>query len=223
MKPATRRAAVVGLCAVLLVCAATESRGFREDFNGTSLNPAVWQVELGNGEVVVADGVVTVSCAGSTFPVATTIADPIPDGDFVVRVRMRYPTVTTCGDGFGALDNFYPFSPLGCRPFLVWQDGGGWYAYSGSTAQFYIGTGPETGYHTYEWRYMSGVYEFSLDGVSLYADSCAPRATALFFGHPHPVSCPSWTSFEIDFIEVVPFGPTSASQNSWGRLKQIYR
>src|SRR5262245_31607635 len=61
---------------------------FHDDFNGDSLDPAVWSVDLGDGgQISVANGVVTVTCTGSTFPVTTTVEDPFPPGEFLVRVR----------------------------------------------------------------------------------------------------------------------------------------
>jgi hypothetical protein len=196
---------------------------FRDDFNGSSVNGSVWGVASGSGQVYVGNGEITLVGGGATFPAVITKHDPFPAGDYVVRVGLRYDSVAWCGCGVGSVDNFYPFFPQGCRPFLAWQDSQGWYVYSGGTDYRYLGTGPETGYHEYEWRYVDGTHTFFLDGVSLRSESCAPRATAIFLGHLHPVSCSPWTSFSVDYVEVSPHAVTPTTRERWGRLKQIYR
>ena len=197
---------------------------FHDDFDGTVVDTTAWVLEPGDGQIVVAGGVVTLSCAGSSFPVVTSRYDIFPPGDFRVRVGMQYVSQNRCGDGFGAMDNFWEdyFSGNACRPFLIWQDGGGLYVYSGSSGYTLLGSG-DTGYHIYEWSYAGAQYEFSMDGTVRAIGACAPRATHVFFGHPHPIGCTPWTSFAIDFIDVSSFGETAARRTSWGRLKQIYR
>jgi hypothetical protein len=215
--------ACAALC-VALISGAAGAQVFHDDFDGTALDPAVWSVEPGDGQVSVADGVTTLSCPGNTFPVVTTLNDPFPPGDFLVRVRLRYVSVAWCGDGFGALDNFWEdYYGDACRPFLLWQDQLGWYSYSGGTGYYYIGPGPNTDYHVYEWIYLNGRYTFSLDGATLSSGDCAPRATRLFFGHPHPISCAPWTSFEIDYVHVEPTGATPTQKSTWGSVKARYR
>jgi hypothetical protein len=198
---------------------------FRDDFNGTSLDPSVWSVAPGDGQAVVANGVVTLSCPGATFPVVASIASLFPPGDFIVRVGMQYLAQAQCGDGFGSVDNFWENygGANVCRPFLIWQDGGGVHVYSGSSGNTVLGPAPDTNYHVFEWLYSSGQYEFSMDGIVRASGGCAPRVTQVFFGHPHPISCSPWTSFSIDFIEIVPAGTTEVLRTSWSRVKAIYR
>ena len=198
---------------------------FRDDFNGSSLNQSVWIVAAGSGQVVVADGEVTLSSGGSVFPVVTSIEDVFPPGDFVVRVGMRYLSQAVCGTGFGAMDNFwenYRGDPV-CRPFLIWQDGGGVHVYSGSASNTVLGPAPDTAPHVFEWAYMDGRYDFVMDGVARSSGMCGVRPTRIFFGHPHPINCTPWTSFAIDFIEILPTGATRTSIASWARLKALYR
>jgi hypothetical protein len=83
-----------------LLCLAplnAESQVFHDDFDGEVLQPTVWSVEPGDGEVLVANGVVTMTCTGSTFPVVTTVDDPFPPGDFLVSVRLRYTSTLFAG------------------------------------------------------------------------------------------------------------------------------
>ena len=212
------------LCCSALLPRSAAAQVFHDDFDGTALDPTVWSVEVGDGQIVVADGVATLLCTGSTFPVATTVLEPFPPGDFRIRVRLRYVSVARCGDGFGALDNFWEdYYGTACRPFLLWQDAGGWYSYTGSSGYYYIGSGPTTEYHDYEWTYIAGRYSFFLDGAMLSTGDCAPRPTRLFFGHPHPIGCSPWTSFEIDYVHIEPFGETGTEKAAWGSMKSRYR
>jgi hypothetical protein len=199
---------------------------FRDDFDGTSLDPAIWTVDMGDGQIEVGGGVVTLTCPGATFPVVTSVPGLFPaTGDFVVRAGMQYLSQARCGDGFGAMDNFWE-NYLGagvCRPFLIWQDGAGVHVYSGSVGNTVLGPAPDLNYHVFEWTYMNGTYYFSLDGAPRASGTCATRATQVFFGHPHPVGCSPWTSFAIDFIEVMPAGATEVLRASWSKVKAIYR
>ena len=194
------------------------AQSFHEDFDGTELDNSIWLVEPGDGEIVVANGVATVTATGTTFPVATTKQDPFPPGDFLLRVGLRYLTVARCGAGFGAVDGFFPGQ--GCSPFKLWQDAAGWYVYSGSLGFQLLTPHPQYEYHVYEWLYVNGEYSFTLDGVPIMSGGCAPRATSFFFGHVHPISCSGgWTSFEIDFVHIEPFGPVQSKTETWGRIK----
>jgi hypothetical protein len=202
----------------------SSAQTFRDDFDGNAVDTALWVVEPGDGQVTVDGGVITLSCAGSTFPVVTSRIDPFPPGDFRVRVGMQYLSQSSCGDGFGAMDNFWEDYNTGtaCRPFLIWQDPGGLYAHAGSAGAAMQIPG-DTAYHLFEWTYLNGTYEFSMDGVVRASGGCAPRATQLFFGHPHPIGCSPWTSFAIDFIEVSPIGATAMQRTTWGEVKELYR
>jgi hypothetical protein len=219
----------VWLCLAVLVLEAVPAGAgvFRDDFNGTAVDTAVWSIEESDGTVTLADGAILLSCpGGASFPVVTTRSDPFPPGDFLVRVRMKYVLQQNCGDGFGALDNFWELyqGQDVCRPFLLWEDSGGHYVYSGSGGHTWLGPSAGSDWHVYEWLYTGGRYEFWMDGVVRASGGCASRATKIFFGHPHPIHCNSgWTSFAIDFIEIESFGVTEMRASSWGALKEIHR
>ena len=133
---------------------------------------------------------------------------------------MKYLSVALCGNGFGAMDNFWErYHGSACRPFLVWEDMGGWYVYSGSPDHLHLSSAPTTDYHVYEWRFVNGSYELQIDGVTAMADGCAPRATSIFFGHPHPIACAPWTSFEVDYIHIEPMGATTTAAPTWAAIK----
>jgi hypothetical protein len=211
---------------LLTLPAIAHAQSFHDDFNGAALDTSIWSVDLGTGQVIVGGGVVTLTGAGATFPVVTTRADPFPPGDFRLRVGMQYLSQGFCGDGFGAMDNFWEdyYTGTACRPFLLWQDSGGEYVYSGGAGGTVIAPPPELGYHVYEWDYLAGQYQFLVDGVFRASGACAPRATSIFFGHPHPIGCGGpWSSFAIDFIDIAPLGATPARGASWGSVKAKYR
>ncbi len=220
------RVSITSLAALILMILQTRAfaQTFRDDFNGAELDAGAWLAEPGNGLVALGNGVVTLSCSGQTFPVVTSRQDPFPPGDFRVRVGMQYLVTAHCGNGFGAMDNFWEdYHGVACRPFLIWQDNGGHYVYTGSSGNTWLGPAPDGAYHVYEWTYIGGSYEFFLDGVMRASGACGPRATRVFFGHPHPIGCSPWTSFAIDFIEISAVGATSSNTESWGRVKQVYR
>ena len=223
------RALLSGLLTVLsalLLTSEARSQYFRDDFDGAAIDPLAWAVTPGSGSVTVDGGLVTLSNQGPLFPVVTTIIDPFPAGDFLVRVRLAYLSQQHCGDGFGAMDNFwenYHGAPA-CRPFLLWEDNGGRYGYTGSLGANWFTTTIDPDFHLYEWLYTDGEYQFFVDGEFRSSGGCAPRATKIFFGHPHPISCAApWTSFAIDYIEIEPFGATGSRASTWGALKQLYR
>jgi hypothetical protein len=138
---------------------------------------------------------------------------------------MKHVTTHVCGVGFGAMDNFWEnyHGQQVCRPFLLWQDLGGLYVYTGSVGYTVLAPAPANDWHLYEWLYMNGQYQFSMDGIVRATGDCAPRATRVFFGHPHPVSCYPWTSMAIDFIEIVAQGAAADARTTWGGMKASYR
>ena len=142
-------------------------------------------------------------------------------GDFLIRVGFRYPDPQAGGNGFGATNGFIVGQPgIG---YWLWQDFccGGLRAACGETV-VPLAAAPETNYHVYEWRYLSGVYYFYVDGVPTANAASAFRPTGFFFGHPPTSFCP-WTTQQIDFVHVEPLGVTSVASTSWGRLKAMYR
>jgi hypothetical protein len=198
---------------------------FRDDFDGTSINTERWVVDLVDGEIVVSNGHAIFTGGLNSFPVMSTRVDPFPPGNFRVVVGMQYLEQRFCGDGFGAMDNFWENYRFGiaCRPFLLWQDTGGLYAYTGSAGGTSLVSPIDLNYHVFEWTYLDGQYSLSVDGQLMSSGSCAPRATQVFFGHPHPISCSPWTSFAVDFIQISPIGATPAHRTGWGQVKTTYR
>lgn len=219
--------ASVTLLVVLRSSGSATAQTLRDDFDGNALNPDKWVVDSASpSDVTVANGFMTLANSSSSFPVVTSKNNPFPDGDFRVRIGFRYVAQGFCGDGFGAIDNFWEnyHGENVCRPFMLWQDSGGLYSYTGSVGGTVLLAAPETSYHEVECTYVSGEYRLYLDGAFRASGACAPKATGLFFGHPHPISCGGpWSSLSVDYVEVSPIGATASGQHSWGKLKQLYR
>jgi hypothetical protein len=216
-----RRVLVAFACLIFCVRTAT-AQTFHDDFDGSGLDPARWVV-AGGGTITVAGGTTTLSAScGQVFPYVTSLNNPFPaTGDFLVRVGFRYPDPQAGGNGFGATNGFIVGQPgIG---YWLWQDFccGGLRAACGETV-VPLAAAPETNYHVYEWRYLSGVYHFYVDGVLTASAASSFRPTGFFFGHPPTAFC-AWTTQQIDFVHVEPLGVTSVAGSSWGQLKAIYR
>lgn len=217
------RAARTALLCICIVCANTvNAQVFHDDFDGTSLDPAKWNV-AGGGVITVAGGFSTQSAAcNQVFPYVTTVSNPFPEtGDFIVRVGFQYPSPSNGGNGFGATTGFVLGQPG--TGYWVWQDYccGGLRAVCGNLV-VPIAPAGDTGYHLYEWRYIGGVYSLYVDGTLRASDVSAFRPVGFFFGHPPYAYCP-WTTQAIDFVHIEAANVTSARASTWGRVKAIYR
>jgi hypothetical protein len=212
---------LIVLCAQFATSRAN-AQVFHDDFDGTSLDPAHWVV-AGGGTITVAAGTATLSAGcGDAFPYVTTLNNPFPlTGDFLIRVGFRYPDPQAGGNGFGAVNGFI-VGQAGIG-YWLWQDFccGGLRAACGETV-VPIAPAPEINYHVYEWRYLSGVYYFYVDGVPTANAASSFRPTGFFFGHPPTGFCP-WTTQQIDFVHIESLGVTATAGTTWGSLKAIYR
>jgi hypothetical protein len=193
---------------------------FRDDFDGNNLNSNNWQVYTNGGIVTVNSGFVTVSrqTAGNSFPYIHSKHNFIPEtGNFIVKIGIQYLSVTAHGDGLSVDDNIPSNgSPQGVRIYTLWQDstqGFLFHDYTGT--HVYQIAAPQLDYHTIEFRWLDSTDEYYVDGIlvnTVARGDEVPRPSTLWFGNPvvtaHPLS---WTSFRIDYIEVVnidsPTGP----------------
>jgi hypothetical protein len=192
---------------------------FHDDFNGPTLDLGKWNLNLGGGSAVFANGRLTLSAPPGQFPYLTSRYNPFPaQGDFMVRVGFRYPDVQMDGNGFGA--------DYAERGFGVWQDlcCGPLRAAVGDVYPFYPPglPVPDTTYHVYEWDYIGGTYYFYLDGSFVLLNASSYRPALIFFGHP-PQTASAWTTQEIDFVHIEAFNVVPTRTQSWGRLKTLYR
>jgi hypothetical protein len=176
---------------------------FSDDFDGTVLDSSKWILLPGNGAVTVANGKATLSCpSGGIFPYMVPRSDAIPiQGDFFIRLGMRYLSAATAGTGFkGTREGVDPSSEVA---FAYWQDTccGGHRAVVGNSWVTLSQT-VDTSYHTYEWRCIQGTYSFYFDGHLMGTGSTLERPTSFFFGHPPVASLPQWSSQELDYVRV---------------------
>jgi hypothetical protein len=166
---------------------------FNDDFNGTSVDGSKWDLSLGDGTAIVSGGKLTLSATTGNFPYLTAKTNPFPaQGDFLLRVGLRYASSPGAGTGIGP-------DWVNRGGFWVWQD------YNGFSTQ--VGDVPVTldyhdlTYHVFEWRYVSGTYSLTIDGNSKGTSASSFRPTSLFIGHP-PYASSGWTSLEIDFVHI---------------------
>lgn len=192
---------------------------FRDDFDGTSLDPDVWQIFTNSGTVSVDSGWVTLSRpdAGNAFPYVHTKYNLIPpNGNFAVRIGLQYLSVTVHGDGFSIDDRLPANGSPGSwawQPtvYTLWQDSELGYVlfdYTGNTR--YHTTAPNLNYHDVEFRWLDNTDEYYIDGQlanRVTRGSTVSRPVDLWFGNPViPEGSARWTSFRIDYIEVDSLG-----------------
>ena len=220
--------ACVSAFALAAVVSKARAQGLHDDFNGSELDTTIWSADRGNGDIVVGNGVMTLSSGGELFPLVITKKNPFPEGDFVVRVGCQYVSAARCGCGLGTTTNFYSAD---CRPFVLWQDAvapeGAWYVYVGTSLRTFLPLAEHLDYHIFEWDRIDGVDLCLMDGVFVASSPCSLRPIDFFFGHPRPGGCdpdaPYWTALAVDFIDISPLGPTDVHSTSWGKLKALYR
>ena len=195
------------------------TQGFREDFDGTALDPNVWQVYTNGGLVDVDSGYVTLSKIGisNTFPYIHTKFSPIPpNGNFAVKIGVQYLEANPYGNGL-SIDYELPANgALGSwawQPsiYTLWQGstfGFNLLDFSGSS--LYYVPAPDLDYHEIEFRWLDDTDEYYIDSQLVSKEprsSNVPRPVDIWFGNPVTAdSIRAWTSFRIDYIEVYAIG-----------------
>jgi hypothetical protein len=193
---------------------------FREDFDSASLDPTKWSVSPGEGGLTFVDGTVVLSSPGGPFLFLTPVTNPFPDGDWSLKVRFRFPSVSVCGNGLGSTrDGAGPLSESG---FALWKDNDwGMRVAVGDIDP--VNLVADTSFHVYEWDRLGRTYLFYFDGTLVASDDSDLRPTSFFFGHPQFVTCDGWTSEQVDFIQITAVGPTPTHRDTMGGLKSYYR
>lgn len=238
-----RSVMLLAACAALALCAPKTSRAdvewvtvFRDDFNGSQLAPASWQVLSTNGVLTVNGGFLQLRSGGRGFPSLTTAYGIVPTvGSFRLRFGFRYGRTTCLGTRIGAIASGIaapscPYDPSFDPAYYGFKRD-----CAGSNAAAYpsglvsacgyvpIGFADASGYHIGEIVYASGSIAIALDGVGIAnAPGPVPRPSAIFLGWG--TDGYDYTEYDLDFVEVqAAGGVTSEQATSWGRVKSLYR
>jgi hypothetical protein len=226
----------------LTLCAAPASAEwvtvFRDDFDGTTLNAAAWEVVDLSGTFEVEGGRLHLRSVPNGLPTIASIAGVVPTlGPFRVRIGFQYGATTCYGTRLGLQSPepatqscpddpaFYGFH----RDCAV---GTNVHAHAIGT---YQGCDPGCGfcrvifepgapaYHVGELTWLDEKVHAGVDGVELdVVAGSQPRPTRVFFGWG--TTAGAFTEFDIEFVEVqVPEQPVPAVTPTWGKVKDHYR
>jgi serine/threonine protein kinase len=185
-----------------------------DDFKGRDLDSATWVSILGDGEIQVSGGAVRLRSNGKTFPIIYPQTNPFPDGNFSLKLTMRYLDVTEMGVGFRLgemlaehgtsedtnLDELYKG-----RIIEIWQDNNEWHISTGDdNAVEYSLSSPHLAITEIQIDYIQQVYRVLVDDEELYKSKRTDmRPTILWFGNPARVDAPgAWSSLEVSYISV---------------------
>ncbi len=206
----------LGIALALATALTAQAQVFHDDFDGSALDPARWNLDVGDGACVVAGGHLTLSCDGGEFPYVIPNTDPFPAAvDILIRVGFRYPYVLSGGTGFGA-----QFIMQG---FGVWQDSSGYLRIAvGDLYPVPVSTAIDNAPHVVEWQYLAGVWSAWFDGAFVASEPSDFLPTTLFFGHP-PEPHNWWTTLEIDFVHIEALGGVPTQASTWGDVKSLFR
>ncbi len=195
-----------------------------DQFNGSSLNSAVWQAYPNGGTVRTGNGKLhlTTSPGSTQFPYVHARGNPFPQqGDFTVRFGFSYSQPTWSGTGIvvggrlpanGTAND--PKNEPGAVLFAIWQDKGlGLAAMYGGPALpehlIYQHGGTDEGQHNGQLRYTGGAYQVWIDGQQVYqSPPTNVRPSALWFGNPivqdpsNPAVDLNWTGLHIDHVSI---------------------
>jgi hypothetical protein len=190
------------------------------------------------GSVLLAGGLASFDSpqATRTFPYMwagpPSRPSPFPtDGDFELRLRVRYDRVQGCGDGIEVLAT--PNSdPSGANApeipssvvMNIWADG-----------PVNLNLGVVTGknvpiadpasFHVVMLRYVAGEYSAYIDDQLVAGPTASTlRPNCIWIGNPVLTwwgAC-GWSAFTLDFINVEQVGATPAVQSSFGQIKGKY-
>jgi len=196
--PSYRKAKHIAVPVIaLVVLLAVHACAFRDDFN--VLDTSVWDVHPNGGNISISDGKLILSADGtshSRFPVLSTKTNPFPtSGDFTMKVGIRFRD-------FGAAAGVGAFGR------------GDGFAVTGNSDN--AANAGATDYQECEFRYSNGQYECLFNGASRGSRACV-RPVRIEIGNALtvPGGC-RWTSFEVDYIEVLPATASQSPQTPAG-------
>ena len=211
----------------------TSSITFSEDFEGSEVDAAKWVVlENTNlsgypaygGSVNVADGYLSLSSNGSSFPWVYTASNPFPEtGDFTVEFNLTYTCVGDSGNGvmistgMPTLDSNWHNKIVTLWAHDEGPDHGVVYMEFFNSLVYRMnipGFKPSSPPHSYKVTYAQGNYTIYVDGVNVATTQSQQRPTMIGFGNPPNPEVPQspqtvaewgywgWSSFKVDSIKV---------------------
>lgn len=230
--PALIRASFVFGCLLFFLIPKNVFSFFSEDFVGTSLDSNIWQEYSNSGQVIVGEGKMTLlrsTIRSRTFPYVFTKSNIFPEsGPFSIEIRYRYLSAGNFGDGIIISSENVPIN--GVDPgsnipafitFIIWQD----QPTGLSFQKFLCNTDgaecnelkllkpftrvPDFDTHNIRIDYSDGgQYLVYLDGDTspIYISGFnQKRPKKMWLGNSLKTGTVDfWSSFEIDYIRVVP-------------------
>ncbi|MFZ3069291.1 MAG: alpha/beta fold hydrolase [Microgenomates group bacterium] len=230
--PALIRAFFVFSCLLFFLIPKSVFSFFSEDFMGTSLDSNVWQEYSNSGQIIVGDGKMALlrsTIKSKSFPYVFTKSNIFPEfGPFSIEIRYRYLSAGNFGDGIIISSENVPangIDPGSNIPafitFVIWQD-----QPTGLSFQKFLCNVdgvecnelkllkpltrvPDFNTHDIRIDYSDrGQYLVYLDGdiSPIYvSDFNQKRPKKMWFGNSLKTGTVDfWSSFEIDYIHIVP-------------------
>ena len=217
---------------ILTLCAnstifPSKALAFNENFSLDCFDEDVWISEENEGTINFSDGKIILSGNfTSTFPFIKTNNNPIPtDGDYSIKFKIKYNSVTTKGTGVsfgienppnGGADP--PTSdPEFSRRYLfgIWQDlyGKLYFQFSGecynqdcssTKLKKWETSSIDLEEHEIQVTYINNIYKVIIDKDEVFvSDPINIRPSTIWFGNPSVQgSGDAWTGFSIDYIIV---------------------
>jgi hypothetical protein len=203
---------------------------FRDDFDGTALNPDSWVIEQMNGSYDVSGGSLNLRSVPSGFPQIVSAPSLVPSAPAIrLRFGFQFGNTTCYGSAIGARVSDC-VAACGCPPY---------YAFHRDCA---IGTnvripsptacsatvraleGAAPSYHVGEITIYPDSVVAVVDGETVYAEAGGwPAPSAIWIGSVGDTCC-AYTDLSVDFAEVLTLSPPApARRKMWGELKMIYR
>ena len=203
---------------------------FRDNFDGTTLNPASWIVEQSNGAYDVSGGQLNLRSVPSGFPQIASLPSIVPSASAIkLRFGFQFGNTTCFGSALGArvLDCI---AACGCPPYYSFHRDcavGTDVRMPAQTACDVAVTsfeGASPTYHVGELTIYADSVVAVVDGITTYSASGHwPAPSAIWFGSVGSPCC-AYTEFSVDFAEVMVLStPVPVRRQSWGTLKVRYR
>lgn len=178
---------------------------FRENFDGTQIDSKIWMVDENSGSVEVKGGALHLFAneTAIAFPYIRTREQITPkSGNFAIKVGIQYVSVGAFGAGvvfFSKIpDNLGSMNP-GDKG--IWQDVD--HREPGKNK----GKPLDNKYHDIEFHWMGTYYEFIVDGFQVEREEITAdmiRPVGVLIGNNAKTAGGfSWSSFRIDYIEVI--------------------